>query len=133
MSKDKTAGKRIRDRRIELNLTIEDLAEMMGLSTGFVGLVERGERFVISKNLIKLSDILGVSTDYILKGNGEVLNSNSFNERLATLAKSAISEDEAGFLIEIHRILRRYGYKPGELQYLCRIITSFLMYTGKEI
>ena len=40
----KAIGQRIRLRRLELNLSQEELAEIVGISPSFVGAIERGEK-----------------------------------------------------------------------------------------
>lgn len=65
----KAIGKRIRQQRKELNLTQEQMAEKMEVSIQMVSNLERGNKAIKIENLIKISEILGVSTDYILLGN----------------------------------------------------------------
>ena len=61
-------GLRISRRRRELSLTQEKLAEMMEVSNQMISNLERGNKAIKIDNLIKLSSILRVSTDYILTG-----------------------------------------------------------------
>lgn len=61
-------GLRIQTRRKQLGLTQEKLADMMNVSTQMVSNLERGNKAIRIDNLIRLSEILNVSTDYILTG-----------------------------------------------------------------
>lgn len=61
-------GLRIAQRRRELSLTQEKLAEMMDVSIQMISNLERGNKAIKIDNLIKLSSSLQVSTDYILTG-----------------------------------------------------------------
>lgn len=61
-------GKRIQNRRKQLMLTQEQLAEMMNVSIQMVSNLERGNKAIRISNLINLSQILNISTDYILTG-----------------------------------------------------------------
>lgn len=61
-------GKRIHDRRKQLGYTQEQLADMMNVSIQMVSNLERGNKAIRIDNLINLSQILDVSTDYILTG-----------------------------------------------------------------
>lgn len=61
-------GKRIHDRRRQLGYTQEQLADMMNVSIQMVSNLERGNKAIRIDNLINLSQILDVSTDYILTG-----------------------------------------------------------------
>ena len=73
----KLIGERICSRRKQLRYKQERLAEEMNVSIQMVSNLERGNKAIKIENLIKLSDILGVSTDYILLGRntaGDVMN-----------------------------------------------------------
>lgn len=59
-------GERIRQTRKERGLTQEQLAEACGLSTSFVGHIERGTRILSVDTLYQISLQLKVSTDYLL-------------------------------------------------------------------
>ena len=60
-------SERIKDLRVEKRLTLEQLAELTGLSSSAIGKYEGGEYKDISAFAIaKLADKLGVSTDYLL-------------------------------------------------------------------
>ena len=54
-------GKRIRELRKEQNLTQSELAEKIGLSTNFIGMVERGERNITILKVFKIAAALSVS------------------------------------------------------------------------
>ncbi|MGN0516002.1 helix-turn-helix domain-containing protein [Eubacterium sp.] len=64
-------GLRIKDKRKNLKLTQEEIAEMLDISVKHFSEVERGLTGLSIENLIKLSNILGVSIDYIVKGEAE--------------------------------------------------------------
>ncbi len=61
-------GKRIHDRRKQMGLTQEQLAEKMNVSIQMVSNLERGNKAIRIENLIRLSKILEASTDYLLTG-----------------------------------------------------------------
>ena len=61
-------GARIRYQREKHKLSRETFAEMVGLSPFYIGQIERDERSMSIDTLIKICDILNVSTDYILRG-----------------------------------------------------------------
>lgn len=64
----KEIGQRITERRKQLGLTQEALAETGGLTTQFVSYAEAGKRAMRPENLRKLSSALDVSADYLLTG-----------------------------------------------------------------
>ena len=61
-------GKRVRKQRQLIGLTQQELAERIGVSTSFVGHVERGTRKASLETLVALSNALGVGVDYLLAG-----------------------------------------------------------------
>lgn len=61
-------GKRIQTRRKQLGITQEQLANLMDVSIQMVSNLERGNKSIRIENLVNLSRILQVSTDYILTG-----------------------------------------------------------------
>ena len=64
----KKIGVRIVERRKELKLTQEQIAERMNVSIQMISNIERGNKAIKIDNLLKLCDILNTSTDYILTG-----------------------------------------------------------------
>lgn len=63
----KALGKRIREERLKLKLTQEQLAESIDVSNSYVGQIERGERSVTLDTLVRIVNRLGVTVDYLLK------------------------------------------------------------------
>ena len=73
MEKNKTLnlkeiGIRIRLEREKFNLSREKLAEIIDLSPFYIGQIERGDRNMSIDTLVKISNSLNISVDYILKG-----------------------------------------------------------------
>lgn len=60
-------GSRVKRKRLELNLTQERLAELADISAVYVGQIERGERHMTIDVLVKLSEILKISVEELLK------------------------------------------------------------------
>ena len=61
-------GQRIKKKRKELKLTQERMAEELNISVKHFSEVERGIAGLSVENLIRVSEILGVSIDYMVKG-----------------------------------------------------------------
>ena len=59
-------GKKIKEKRIERNLTQEQLGELCDLSAAHIGHIERGTRVLSVDVLFKISTALKVSIDYLL-------------------------------------------------------------------
>lgn len=71
----KRLGERIREERLKLNLTQAQLAEDIEISDTYMGAIERGERSLTLDTLVRLTNRLGVSVDYLLSDS--VSNSDS--------------------------------------------------------
>lgn len=62
----KSLGKRIRKARRFADLTQEQLAEAAGVSTSFIGHIERGTRVPSVQTLFAICRALGCSLDYVV-------------------------------------------------------------------
>ena len=60
--------RRIAERRKQLGMTQEMLAERGDMTPQFVSYAEAGKRAMRPENLLKLASSLGVSADYLLTG-----------------------------------------------------------------
>jgi transcriptional regulator with XRE-family HTH domain len=73
-------GKRLREERLKLNLTQEQLAEYVDISSSYMGQIERGERKVTLDTLLKITNRLNVSIDYLLKDSINIDSDNTLNQ-----------------------------------------------------
>jgi len=64
-------GKRVRAYRMAKNWTQEYLAREIGVSTSFIGHIERGSRKASIDTLVQLANALEISTDDLLAGSLE--------------------------------------------------------------
>lgn len=95
----KEIGIRIRFEREKLGLSRERFAEIISLSPFYIGQIERGDRSMSLDTLVKISDVLNVSIDYILKGytlymeNVSVLEAveENYKEEVDTTIKELLS------------------------------------------
>lgn len=62
-------GEKIKIERNKLGLSRETLAEVLNISSSFLGLVERGERRLSIENLCLLAETLNLSIDVLLSAN----------------------------------------------------------------
>lgn len=83
----KEMGQRIKIRRKKLLFTQEEIAEQLNISVKHFSEVERGIAGLSIENLIKLSDILGLSLDYIIKGEADECYWNSVLSSLQNVPK----------------------------------------------
>ena len=86
MSYDKVqVGNRIRGSRLEKGWTQERLAAEAEISVQQLRALEKGQRNLGVDHLGRLSDAMGVGSDFLL--NGDALHNNHLRERLTFLAQ----------------------------------------------
>lgn len=73
-------GQRIREERLKLNLTQEQLAESVDISISYMGQIERGERSLTLDTLIRLVNRLSITVDYLLQDYTDVNDENFINQ-----------------------------------------------------
>ena len=95
-------GKRIRQERLKNNLTQEQLAEMIDVSTTYIGFIERGERSVTLEKIIDISTILHVSVDDLLSHYQNGSPEEAQTSELNNLWKAA-STDERELILSLIR------------------------------
>ena len=61
-------GRRVKELRVKRHLTQEKLGEGVGISTAFVGHIERGEKKASLETISRLTACLGTTMDYIVLG-----------------------------------------------------------------
>lgn len=84
-------GERLKQARINKNLTQEKLSEQLDVSIAFLSRIERGSSFISLKRLNEICSILGVSEGEIL--NGVSKNSTSYlNKDFSDLLKNCSAE-----------------------------------------
>ena len=76
----------IRRHRLANHLTQEQLAEMMNVSIQMVSNLERGNKAIRIDNLVNLSQILNISTDYILTGKATADDLQGLTSRVSQLS-----------------------------------------------
>lgn len=87
---------RIREKRRSLNLTMKDLAKIVGVSEGAISHYETGRREPDPDMLKKIACALGVSVDYLLGGDAHPSDMN------------VSADDEEGFITEIVDTLKLF-------------------------
>ena len=88
----KEIGLRVRSIRLNMNITKQKMADMLGISGQYLGMIERGEGTLSIDKLKILCDITGLSADYILFGK----DSNSTLKLSKELADYSDEEIELG-------------------------------------
>ncbi len=60
-------GKKVRDERLKLGLSQEDLASRAKVHRTYIGMIERAEKNITLINIEKISKALGVSSNELIK------------------------------------------------------------------
>lgn len=81
------SGKRLRELRKWAGKTQEQVAEVVGVEPGTISRIERGVKGPSIETLLMLSHVYGVSTDYILKGDGNKSTSNDLLKELESMVQ----------------------------------------------
>lgn len=99
-------GRRIREERQKLNLTQEKLSEAVNVSTTYIGQIERGERCPTLETLLRISNSLGVSIDYLLH---ESINPSSTTlSNLWVQMTHELSDSEKEMIIELVKVIKNH-------------------------
>ena len=84
----KILGANIRKYRKQIGITQEQLAEKIGKSVNYIGMIERGEKIPSLETFINILNSLGVSADMVLSDvldNGYTVKDSLLNEKLEKL------------------------------------------------
>ena len=103
-------GKRIREERLKLLLTQEKLAEDIGVSNTYIGLIERGERSLSLDTLVRLANRLGITIDYLLQDS--VDPKNDVYENIWRQLFNNASPDQQEMIINVVKLLLNYTSQP---------------------
>jgi transcriptional regulator with XRE-family HTH domain len=120
---NKAIGLRIWEERKKFQLTREEFAEIIGLSEYYIGQLERGERQMSLPVMIKISNCLLVSLDYLVFGKGAQVNYIYENPGTYDVADNSIYK-------KINFILKKCS--PKELKLIFKVVTTILPYISKK-
>jgi len=114
-------GENIRNERIARDISIDELSEMLDLTPGFVGLIERGQRGTTSNTLYRLSEVFDIPIDALFRNNKD--SSLSFGE--GSLDTTAIKRRKIASFIS--------GFKEDELEFIIGVIKSLCRLRNRSI
>ena len=78
----KEMGARIRARREAMNMSRSELGALLSVTGKFIADIEYGDKGVTKKNLYKLTQVLGVSADFIIAGDESDMPSDEKKRKL---------------------------------------------------
>jgi transcriptional regulator with XRE-family HTH domain len=118
---NKAIGLRIRKEREKFKLTREEFAGIIGISEYYIGQLERGERQMSLPVMVRISNKLLVSLDYLVFG--KTARDNRDNKEHE---KTCICDEARDIYKEINFILERCS--ATELKFILKIIVTILPY-----
>lgn len=98
-------GKRIRDERLLLRLTLEKLAERTDKSINFIGQIERGEGKPSLETMVDIANALGTTVDSLLQDNVKAVN-DSVGKEVEAIIKT-LDDNGKQFILDM---VKRYSY-----------------------
>ena len=99
-------GNNIRTLREYFGMSMDELAELLGLSTAFIGLVERGNRGIKLENMLRIADIFGATMNDLVQESSvqdiskELTESEIYISRI-TIWLNQLSEKELSFVMNV--------------------------------
>ena len=114
----------LKEIRLKREMSQSDVANKLGCSPNVQSRYERGERQPSIEVLIDLSNILGVTVDYLI-GNHEI-ESTSLSKYEIELIKESRSADErarqdAILLLQMHKVIQKTPYYFFTCDVFCQI------------
>lgn len=96
----KLLGSKIRQLRLEKRLTQEQLSELCGISSSYIGIIERGDKKLSIETLVKIASILNSSIDYLLDDSLKEYRASTKKDVLE-INVGKLTEDEIQLIIDV--------------------------------
>lgn len=103
-------GKRIRDERLLLRLTLEKLAERTDKSINFIGQIERGEGKPSLETMVDIANALGTTVDSLLQDNVKAVN-DSVGKEVEAIIRT-LDDNGKQFILDVVKRYRHYHQPP---------------------
>lgn len=87
-------GKRLKQRRLELGYTQEKLAELIDVTSTYIGAIERANSKCSVETIAKLATVLKVDVDYLLLG----ITPNNIDCRFSEMIRSLPAKKQGLFI-----------------------------------
>lgn len=85
-------GMKIRQERLKRDFTQEQLSELCGISSSYIGIIERGDKKLSIETLVKIATILDVSIDYLLSDSLQ-LSADTRIQQISSIVSNLESND----------------------------------------
>lgn len=118
-------GNRIRKAREDRGMTIDELADMAGITIDYAYAIESGRNRTFNRELmIKLAHILDVSASYFLNDNNNV-NIGKNIEAMRLMSDTSIQDIAVGTSTEVSRIIKVENGAPPTVEEIERVAKFF--------
>ncbi len=101
-------GRKIRQQRKEKKYTLEQLAEKLDVSTTFIGQIERAKGIPSLETLVKIANILEISTDNLLFGDLNSKSGNNYFIKKVEELTETFTPNEKELLLKHIEIINEY-------------------------
>ena len=98
-------GQRLREERMRIHRTQEEIAEAVGITPAFLGHIERGERSLSLDKLIRLCHLYGVTIDYLLSDTLPPA-SDTIERQVDELLSDKTSQQKTAFMDIMKAVIR---------------------------
>lgn len=99
-------GKRIRDERLLLRLTIEQLAERVNKSTNYIGQIERNDGKPSLETIVDIANALGTTVDSLLSDSIDKYKDDTIVKEINAVLYT-MDDYGKNFILDI---VKRYSY-----------------------
>lgn len=89
-----TIGSRLKDARKRCNLTLKDVKEMTGISTGNLSELENDVKQPSSQTLVLLKQVYGISIDWVLTGEISSHNEKLLDDEYVNIIRELVKENQ---------------------------------------
>ena len=101
----KLIGKRIKEQRLKLGYTQEDIAEHLDISASYVSRIERAAVKISLETLVRTAMFLDVTPAYLIDGTVSVASDYLHCELANTV--SGMTPEQMGLLLDIAKVIRK--------------------------
>jgi len=124
----KNLGQRIRKVRLLRELTQDQLAERADVVNSYIGVIERGEKKPSIHTLVKISNALNCSVDYLLGDSLVSGKARIFDVALGGKPTEATPADDINSLRNLIPFLSGNGDREQEIKLILRILDNITAY-----
>ena len=131
----KEMGRRIHDLRVTYKLSMDELAQLIGISSTFLNMIECGYRSMKLSRLITVCETFNVSLDYLVLGKNEH-NEHNIPQKIADnpilSLVNTLSDYELKKLCDFGRIISLKRFTKNETDSLFAALNDFVIFMKRK-